>query len=224
MAEGIHVFIVENHQLFREGLKSLLSERSDLIISGEAENGFEAIQKIRDLKPDLILLDLSMPKMGGISVLKEIKRDFPEIRILMLTIHESDNYVLESFEAGADGYCIKDSSREELMLAIDSVIDGKKFISPGIAENVMKGFLKGQHSLKNKSKWGTVTQREREVLKLLAEGHTNNEIADLLFISVKTVQKHRSNIMTKLNLHNVAALTRYAVEKGLLGKHEGVIT
>jgi DNA-binding NarL/FixJ family response regulator len=157
-----------------------------------------------------------MPRLSGISVMKDVKRQFPDVRILALTIHESDEYVLEAFNAGADGYCIKDASRGELMLAIDSVLAGKTYVSPGIADNVMEGYLEGRKKLKSKSDWDTITQREREVLKLLAEGYLNKEIAGLLHISVKTVEKHRANIMSKLDLHNAPALTAYAIEKGLV--------
>jgi DNA-binding NarL/FixJ family response regulator len=210
------VFIVEDHQLFREGLKSMLNSRDDIDIVGEAEDGLEAIRGIRRLKPDLVLLDLSMPKMGGISVMKEVKRELPDTRILALTIHESDQYVLEAFDAGTDGYCIKDASRQELMLAVDSVLQGKTYISPGISDQVMKGYLSGRQEIKENPRWDTITQREREVLKLLAEGHTNKDIGDFLNISVKTVEKHRANLIGKLDLHNVAQLTAYAIEKGLV--------
>jgi DNA-binding NarL/FixJ family response regulator len=210
------IVIAEDHQLFREGLKSMLSKREDTVIVGEAEDGIEALKLIRKLKPDMVLLDLSMPKMGGISVLKDVKREFPTTLILLLTIHESDQYVLEAFEAGADGYCIKDSSRQELMLAIDSVLQGKTYISPGISDQVMEGFLSSQKKLKQHTRWDTVTQREREVLKLLAEGYSNKEIGGLLHISVKTVEKHRANLIGKLDLHNVAQLTAYAIKKGLV--------
>ena len=210
------VVIVEDHQLFRDGLKSMLNKRDDITIVGEAEDGIKAVKLIRKLKPDLVLLDLSMPKMGGISVMKDVKRELPDTRILLLTIHESDQYVLEAFEAGADGYCIKDSSRQELMLAIDSVLQGKTYISPGISDQVMEGFLSNRKRLKEKTRWDTVTQREREVLKLLAEGHSNKEIGELLHISVKTVEKHRANLIDKLDLHNVAQLTAYAIKQGLV--------
>lgn len=216
MTRKYQVFIVEDHQLFREGLKSMLSNREDILVVGEAEDGLEAIQGIRKAKPDLVLLDLSMPKMGGISVMKEVKRDLPDTRILALTIHESDQYVLEAFEAGANGYCIKDASRNELMLAIDSVLQGKTYISSDITDQVMEGFLAGQKRLKKTARWDTVTQREREVLKLLAEGYPNKDIAEYLHISVKTVEKHRANFISKLDLHNVAQLTAYAIEKGLV--------
>lgn len=210
------VVIAEDHKLFRDGLKSMLSSRNDLDVVGEAQDGLEAIRCVKHNKPDLLLLDLSMPRLSGISVMKDIKSQFPKVKILALTIHESDQYVLEAFEAGADGYCIKDAGRDELMVAINSVLEGKTYISPGIADNVLEGYLEENKRLKTKTAWDTVTRREREVLKLLAEGYLNKEIAEFLHISVKTVEKHRANIMNKLDLHNASTLTAYAIEKGLV--------
>ena len=210
------IFIVEDHRLFREGLKAMLSPNPEYEIAGEAEDGLEAVRLIRKTKPDLVLLDLSMPRVSGFSVLREIKAAMPEVKILVLSIHESDEYVLQAFEAKADGYAVKDSSREELRVAIRSVLDGKKYISPGVAGSVLEGYIDGRKTLKRRSALDTVTQREKEVLKLLGEGHQNKEIADLLNISVKTVEKHRANLMTKLNLHNAAALTAFAFEHGLI--------
>ena len=214
------VVLVEDHKLFREGLKSLLSDKDDLVVVGEAGDGIEAIRVVKKHRPDLLLLDLSMPKMNGISVMKEIKSQFPAIKIMALTIHESDQYVLEAFEAGADGYCLKDAGRNELMVAVDSVVQGKRYISPSISENVLEGYMSGRKKLKSKTTWDTITQREREVLKLLGEGYQNKEISDMLHISVKTVEKHRANIMNKLDLHNAAALTAFAIEHGLVAKTE----
>jgi DNA-binding NarL/FixJ family response regulator len=210
------IFIVEDHQLFREGLKALLSPHPEYEIVGEAEDGLEAIRLIRKLKPHLVLLDLSMPRMNGFSVMRDIKSEMPEVKILVLSIHESDQYVLQAFESKADGYAIKDSSREELRTAIRSVLEGKTYINPGISPSVLEGYLNGRKTLKNRSVLDSVTQREKEILKLLAEGYQNKEIADLLCISVKTVEKHRSNLMTKLDLHNAAALTAFAFEHGLI--------
>ena len=212
------IIIAEDHRLFREGIRALLESNADFEIVGEAENGLEAIRSARKHKADLMILDLSMPKMGGISAIKEIKRQFPEIKILVLTIHKSDQYVLETFDAGADGYCLKDAGRNELRMAVESVLAGNTYLSPGISEQVMEGYIEGRKKLKTKTTWDTVTQREREVLKLLGEGYQNKEIAELLHISVKTVEKHRANIMGKLDLHNAAALTAYAIEKGLVTK------
>lgn len=216
MKEKLKTVIAEDHQLFREGLKALLQAREDLEVVAEAKDGLEAIRCIRKHSPDLLILDLSMPRLGGISVVKDVRNQYPDMKILVLTIHESDQYVMETFKAGANGYCIKDASRDELLMAIESVLAGKTFISPGIADEVMEGYLTGRKTIKEKSDWDTITQREREVLKLLAEGYMNKEIGDLLNISTKTVEKHRANIMNKLDLHNAAALTAYAIEKGLV--------
>jgi len=162
-------------------------------------------------------MDLSMPKMDGVSAIKEIKRQRPETRIMALTIHDSDEFILECFDAGASGYCLKDSSQDELLKAIHVVLSGKTYISPGIMGTVMEGFLNGRRKLKSKTSWDSLTQREREVLKLVAEGYTSKEVAGFLCISPKTVERHRSNIMNKLDLHNVSELTSFAIEKNLVG-------
>jgi DNA-binding NarL/FixJ family response regulator len=178
--------------------------------------GLDAISVVRGSKPDLILLDLSMPRLDGLSAMRDIKKISPETKILALTVHTDEDYVLEAFNEGADGYCLKDAGRAELLRAIESIFSGKPYFSPGIADKVLEGYLEGRQRIKSTSAWETITRREREVLKLIGEGFKNKEIADLLFISVKTVEKHRSNIMKKLDLHNAAALTAYAIEKGLV--------
>jgi len=164
------------------------------------------------------LLDLSMPKMSGISAIKDIKTRIPETRILVLTIHESEEYILEVFRAGADGYCLKDASHSELVMAIRSVLSGNRYISPGISDKVLEGYLEEKRVLKSSTSWDTLTQRERGILKLVGEGYKNKEIAKYLFINAKTVEKHRSNIMEKLDLHTASGLTAYAIEKGLVTK------
>lgn len=212
------VVVAEDHKLFREMLVSLLSSRDNLEVVAEAFDGLDAIHSIRQHNPDLLILDLSMPRLNGISVIKDVHVQFPDLKILVLTMHEGDEYILETFRAGINGYCIKDSSRNELLIAIESVLEGKTYISPGVADEVLQGYITGRKAMKEKSSWEGITLREREVLKLLAEGYMNKDIADLLHISVKTVEKHRANIMNKLDLHNAASLTAYAIGKGLVAQ------
>jgi DNA-binding NarL/FixJ family response regulator len=216
MAQKHKIVIAEDHKILREGLKSLLRTIEDLEIVGEAADGLEAIRCVENYHPELLLLDLSMPKMSGLSVIRDIKSRFPETRILALTIHESEDYILEAFRSGLDGYCLKDANYSQLLNAIRSVLDGKRYLSPTISEKVLAGFLDDRKTLKSRSSWEMLSQREREVLKLVGEGFKNKEIADYLCISVKTVEKHRSNIMRKLDLHTSSALTAVGFEKGLI--------
>jgi DNA-binding NarL/FixJ family response regulator len=218
MKKKKRIFIAEDHAILRQGLRSLLSSRDDLEVVGEAEDGLETIRCVGESKPDLVLLDLSMPRMDGISAIKEIKKSYPETKILALTMYKKEEYILEVFKSGAEGYCLKSSDYEELLIAIKAVLSGKQFISPEVSEKVLEGYLEGQKTIKEKSSWDTLTQREREVLKLVGEGYKNKEIADYLCISVKTVEKHRANIMQKLELHTASALTSYAIEMGLVAK------
>ncbi len=216
MVEKKKIVIAEDQKILREGLKSLLSSSNDFEVVGEAEDGLNAVRCVEKYTPELLLLDLSMPKMSGISVIKEIKSQSTETKILVLTVHESEEYILEVFKSGADGYCLKDASHSELLVAIKSVLSGKRYISPGISGKVLEGYLGDRETLKSSSSWDSLTQREREILKLVGEGYKNKEIADYLCISAKTVEKHRSNIMEKLDLHTASALTAYAIKKGLV--------
>ena len=210
------IFIVEDHTLLRAGLRALLSQDPDLDIVGEADNGRDAIRAISTLVPDLVLMDLSMPGMNGIEAIHDIKRRHPGTRILVLTVHKTDEYIHESLRAGADGYLLKEATHDELRGAIRSVLNGKIYLSPDISGRVIHGFLGGGKEAQVSSGWDTLTHREREVLKLVAEGHPNKYIADYLCLSIKTVEKHRSNLMKKLDLHNASMLTSYAIEKGLV--------
>lgn len=211
------VFIVEDHTLLRAGLRALLEQDPDIEIVGEADNGRDAVRSIGTLMPNLVLMDLSMPGMNGIEAIHDIKRRNPDTCILVLTIHKTDEYIHESLRAGANGYILKDATHDELRVAIRSVLGGKTYLSPDISGKVINGFLGSGKSSGSGSGWDALTHREREVLKLIAEGHPNKYIADYLCLSLKTVEKHRSNLMKKLDLHNASALTSYAIEKGLVG-------
>ena len=212
------ILIVEDHTILREGLKALLATNPDIEIAGEAGDGREAVYLVEKLTPDLVMMDLSMPRMDGMQAIREIKLRWPKTKILTLTVHKTEEYILTTLKAGADGYLLKDANYQEMMTAVRSVLAGKRYLSPGISEGVIQGYLEGKQTIKLEGAWDNLTIREREVLKLIAEGHRNKEIATLLVISPKTVEKHRANLMIKLNFHNVSELTTYAIEKGLVVK------
>ena len=212
------IVIADDHTLFREGLRALLSAHEDLEIMGEAENGDQAVRAVEKHDPDLLIMDLSMPKMGGLDAIRELKARHPRTKILVLTIHGTEEFVLEALEAGASGYILKDATHDELILAITSVLREKRYLSPDISAKVIEGYIDGRKTVKPRSVWDSLTLRERQILKLIAEGRKNKEIADILFISAKTVAKHRANIMGKLDLHSASALTAYAIERGLIAK------
>jgi len=210
--------LAEDHTILREGLKALLSSQPDLKVVAEAGDGLDAIRCVQNHAPDMILLDLSMPRMTGLDAIKEIKRISTATKIIVLTVHSTEEYILATLQAGADGYVLKDAHSTELLTAIRHVLDGRRYLSPSISGAIIDGLLQGKRASALRSTWESLTQREREILKLVAEGHKNKEIGDLLCISVKTVEKHRANLMDKLDLHNVAALTALAAEKGLITK------
>lgn len=210
------IIIVEDHTIVREGLKSLLESLPDLEVVGEAEDGRKAIECTAHLKPDLVLMDLSMPKTDGITAIKEIKRCCAGVRVLALTVHKTEGYVRMALEAGADGYILKDATYRELKTAIRNVLSGKFYLSPAISGGVIQGYLLGLKSAQPAKMMGALTPREVEVLKLIAEGFKSKEIADYLYISVNTVDKHRANIMKKLDLHSASALTALAIKEGLV--------
>jgi len=218
MKKVFDVVIAEDHTILREGLKALLLSQSDLKVVGEAADGLEAIRCVQNHSPDMILLDLSMPRMTGLDAIKEIKRVNADTKIIVLTVHSTEEYILATLQAGADGYVLKDAHSTELMTAIRHVLGGRRYLSPSISGTIIDGLLQGKKASAIRSTWETLTQREREILKLIAEGQKNKDIADLLCISLKTVEKHRANLMEKLDLHNVAALTALAAEKGLINR------
>jgi DNA-binding NarL/FixJ family response regulator len=213
------VIVAEKQKIVRDGLISLLSGIEGIETVGEAEDGLKALQLVEQLRPDLVLMDLSISETSGLSATKEIKNRFPETKILVLTTHDSEDYIRAAFQAGADGYCLKDSGLQELVSAVEYVLAGKIYFSPAISDKILHGYLQPHRP----PKLDLLTRREKEILKFLGGGHTNEEIASLLSISDKTVSKHRSNIMRKLHCHTAADLAAFAiqgefrVEKGKLG-------
>jgi len=218
MENKLSIVLADDHTILREGLRALLTADSNFEIVGEARDGREAVRCVEKLGPDLLLMDLSMPRMSGMDAIREIKKRYPETKIIALTVHKTEEYLLTTLQAGADGYVLKDATHDELMVAIKNVMGGKSYLSPGVSEKVIEGYLEGKEKTRSLSSWESLSQREREVLKLIAEGYKNKEIADDLCISLKTVEKHRANLMKKLDLHNAAALTVYAMEKGLVNR------
>jgi len=173
----------------------------------------------KNLNRTFVLMDLSMPRMGGISAITDIKKRYPKIKIIALTVHKTEEYILAALKAGADGYILKDATHNELIMAIKSVSDNRQYLSPGVSEKVIQGYLEGKKTLKSDSSWDMLSQREKEVLKLIAEGYKNKEIAEFLCVSLKTVENHRANLMKKLDLHNAAALTAFAMQKGMVTRY-----
>ena len=212
------ILIAEDQTIVREGLCSLLSTNPELEVVGEAADGREAIQLIEKLNPHLVLMDLSMPRTDGLNATREAKRRFPQTRILALTVHNDEEHILATLSTGADGYALKDSTRGELMVAIKNVLSGKYYICPGISKQIIGGYLQGREGFKDLSPWVSLTPRERQVFKLIAEGYKAKEIGNYLFISPKTVEKHRSNLMKKLDIRTTAALVAFAAKAGLIVK------
>ncbi len=212
------ILIVEDQTILRESLKALLSSQPDLQVVGEAGDGFEAIRTAQNHSPDLLLLDLSMPRMNGLDAIREIRRVSPKTNIVVLTVHSAEEYILSALEAVVVGYVLKDGHITELLTAIHHVLDGHHYLSPSISGTIIDGILKRRKARAVRVAWGTVTRREREVWKLIAGGHKSREIADQLCISIKAIEKHRASLTEKLGINNVAALTSMAIEKSLINQ------
>lgn len=209
------VLIAEDQLLFREGLKALLAPEKGFELVGEAEDGLETVRLAAKLRPDLVLMDLSMPKMSGAEAIQQIKKRFPEVRILVLTADESDQAVADSLRAGAEGYSLKKVNREQLVRAMRTVLAGRSYYCETLPLDFVRRILEEESSDKPATSLDLLTRREKQVLRLIAEGMRNRDIAEELFISAKTVENHRANLMRKLNLHGTAELAVYAVKQGL---------
>jgi len=212
------IILADDHTILRDGLRSILNTQSDLEVIAEVDNGKDAIRMALALKPDLLLTDISMPKTNGTEAIRELKKRLPEIKTLVLTMHTSEEHIHAALNAGASGYILKDDSHDELLIAIKNVLNDKMYLSPSICSNVINGYLYASGSNKPTPSWELLTNREREILKLIAEGNRSKDIAEYLSISVKTVEKHRSNLMKKLDLHSIGSLTNYAIKNNLIDK------
>jgi two-component system, NarL family, response regulator NreC len=211
----IRAMLVDDHQMFREGLRAILERDGKVTIAGEASNGREAVKMAVELVPDLVIMDIGMSELNGVDAARQIVAGNPGIRVIALSAHSDSRFVSAMLDAGASGYVLKEAAGAEILRAVHAVHKGSKFLSPEIAESVIEGFVSGRPVTGASEPLPQLAAREREVVQLLAEGKTSKDIARLLHISVQTVETHRRNIMSKLKLHSLASLTKYAIREGL---------
>lgn len=209
----IRVLLADDHALVRAGISALLERIEEVKVVAEADDGSRALQLIEQLKPDVVLLDLTMPGQGGFEVLKEASKKNPEVRIIVLTVHEGEEYAFHALQAGAAGYLPKSAASAELELAIEHVMSGKKYLSPSIEQ---RATFERRGSSERPPALGDLTTRQREVLILIAQGNSTKDVARTLDISAKTVESHRAQLMDRLNIHDIAGLVRYAIKMGLV--------
>lgn len=215
--DKIKVLVADDHTIVRKGICLLLSEETDIEVIGEAENGRETIKKVEELKPDVVLMDITMPELNGMDATRQLKKRFPSIKILILSMHSNEEYVFETLRAGAFGYLVKRSAPNDLIKAIHVAYGGDFFLSPSISRKVIENYIhQKQGFISEPLGLDKLTEREREVLQLIAEGNENREIAKRLFVSTKTVEAHRLKIQRKLQLRGTAELTKYSIKKGLV--------
>ncbi len=218
----IRVLIADDHAVLRAGLSKLLNAQPDMEVVGEAGNGDEAVSKTVELVPDVLILDITMPEPGGIEVIRMLKADELPVRILVLTMHENEGYLREALKAGAMGYILKKAAETEIISAIGVDHRGEIFLYPSLTKSLVEEVIYGSTTDKKMpaDSYERLSQREREVLQLVAQGYTNQQVADQLFLSVKTVETYKARVMQKLNLHSRAELVRYALQRGLLASNK----
>ena len=212
----IRVVLADDHTILRAGVRMMLNAQPDIEVVGEASDGRQAIAEAQRLQPDVILMDITMPDLNGIEATRQVKRLLPDVRVLVLTMHENEEYLFQMLRAGASGYMLKEAADTELISAIRIVNNGSFYLSPSAQSMMVGDYLLRVRTGEERDSYSELTEREREILKLVADGLTNNQIAERLIISPKTVDTHRTHIMDKLNLHNRAELVKYAMRRGLL--------
>jgi two-component system response regulator NreC len=210
----IRILLADDHELIRTGIRNLIGGNKDFLVVGESGDGEETIRRVRELKPDVLIVDISMPKLTGIEVTRHVREHFPEVKVLVLTMHENVEYVYQIFKSGAGGYLLKNAGKDEITSAIYAVAGGERFFSPRVSELMISEYVKQAEQRDQSSPPTTLTKRETEVLEMIARGMNNQQISEHLFISPRTVDTHRTNIMQKLDIHDAANLMRYALEHG----------
>jgi two-component system, NarL family, response regulator NreC len=213
--DKIRILLVDDHTILRDGIRLLLEAEPDLIVVGEAEDGRTAVKLACQLKPDVVLMDIAMPLLNGLEATRQIKHDCPGAKVLILTMHENEEYIRQALANGAMGYILKDAAASELLNAIHAVHRGEAILSPAVTRLVVENYLRWGDIQKDSST-NRLSPREREVLQLIAEGYSNKQIAEILCISIKTVQAHRMNLMSKLDLHDRAELIKYAIQRKII--------
>ncbi|UCD43166.1 MAG: response regulator transcription factor [Chloroflexota bacterium] len=211
----IRILLADDHTILRDGIRALIDDQDDMEVVGEAEDGISTVKLAAKVKPDVVVMDIAMPLLNGLEATRQIQRDHPQVKVLILTMHENEEYIRQVLAAGALGYVLKDAAARDLLGAIRAVYQGEAVLSPAITRLVIEDYLR----------WGEIqpidnsdvlTSREREVLQLIAEGYTNKEMAEILNLSVKTIQSHRTNLMSKLDLHDRGELIKYAIQKKII--------
>ena len=215
--DKIRIVLADDHAILREGIRALLEDQHDMLVVGEAADGRKAVELARTLKPDVVVMDIGMPLLNGLEATRQIKHDCPDVAVLVLTMHDNEEYVSQLLAAGASGYVLKRAASSELVTAIRAVATGQSYLSPAVTKVLIEGYM-GRKPAEPVvvDPFDALTTREREVLQLVAEGHTNSEIAQLLSISLKTVKAHRSNLMQKLGLHDRGELIKVAIQRGII--------
>jgi len=214
--QKIRVLVVDDHTIVRDGICALLAIVGDIEVVGEAANGSEALKMVKELEPNVVLMDIAMPIMGGLEATRRIRKDFPRTKVLVLTQYDDKDYVFPVIEAGASGFISKAAASSELALGIRAVYQGDSYLSPSVAKLLVEDYQHGVGRRVSHDPYEQLTDRERDVLKLVAEGYTTQEIADILVISRKTVEGHKTNLMAKLGIHNRIDLVKYALRKGII--------
>ncbi|PZO42244.1 MAG: DNA-binding response regulator [Leptolyngbya sp.] len=210
----IQLVIADNHTLVRAGFRSLVEELDGIEVVGEAENGRDALQLVETLKPQIVLMDIAMPEMNGLEATARISREFPQVKVLILSMHANEEYVYQALRSGASGYLLKDSGAEELELALRAIARGETYLCPAVSKYVVSDYVRRLNQ--DQTPLDQITPRQREILQLIAEGKSTKEIAELLYISTKTVETHRTQLMDRLDIHDIAGLVRYAIRIGLV--------
>ena len=217
---NIRILLADDHAIVRAGIHALLDSQDDFEVVGEAEDGRKTIDMVQQLQPDVVVMDIAMPDMDGLEATQRIRAEFPEVRILALTMHEDERYFFQAIHAGASGFIIKGAPPSDFIAAIRSVSQGQAYLSPSLTGKLLDDYLRRAKDATGKDTYDELTDREREIVRLIAKGHTGREIAELLGVSIHTVERHRQKVMAKLDLHNRAGLIKYAIRRGLIELEE----